>query len=128
MIVVDTSVWVVALRTAGSREALLLKQLLDEDEVAMPVPVRTEILAGASPKHRPRLKRLLAALPMLYPTDDTWRLIDGWTERATERGLYFGLGDLLIAGLANEAGALVWSLDSAFERMEKLEFVGTYGL
>jgi predicted nucleic acid-binding protein len=127
VIVVDTSVWVAAFRSASGREAVVLKELIDADEVAMPVPVRSEILAGASGKDRQQLQWVLAALPMLYPTDDTWHLIDAWTDRARQAGQSFGVGDLLIAGLASEAGALVWSLDSAFERMEKLKFVGTYG-
>ena len=82
MIVVDTSVWVAALRSRSSREATVLGQLLDADEVALPVPVRVEILSGASKADRHKLRRVLSALPSLYPTDDTWRLIDGWLDGA----------------------------------------------
>jgi predicted nucleic acid-binding protein len=127
MIVVDTSVWIAALRAASSREARVLQQLLDADEVALPVPVRLEILGGASAADRKRLRRALSALPMLYPTDETWRLLDGWVERAAAAGQLFGFGDLLIAALAAETGALVWSLDSDFTRMEALALVGCYG-
>jgi predicted nucleic acid-binding protein len=49
-----------------------------------------------------------------------------WTDRAVKRGHSFGVGDLLIAAIASEAGALVWSSDEAFDRMERLRFVECY--
>jgi predicted nucleic acid-binding protein len=126
MIAVDTSIWVAALRSATSRQARVLQELLDADEVALPVPVRLEILGGASATDRKRLRRALSALPLLYPTDETWRLLDGWVERTAAAGQRFGFADLLIAALAAESGSLVWSLDSAFVRLEALELVGCY--
>jgi len=127
MIVVDTSVWIAAFRSATCREARVLQQLLDADEVALPVPVRLEILGGASTADRRRLRRVLSALPVLYPTDETWRLLDGWVDRAPASGQRFGFGDLLIGALATETGSLLWSLDADFTRMEALDLVRCYG-
>lgn len=126
MIVVDTSVWVSALRSAAGPEAGVFASLLDADEVGLPVPVRLELLSGASPKDRPALVRALSALPVLYPTDDTWQTIGRWTERTVKAGQRFGLGDLLIGALAAEAGALVWSLDADFVRLEQLKLVARF--
>jgi predicted nucleic acid-binding protein len=126
MIVVDTSVWVAALRSAKSDESSVLQALLDADEVALPVPVRVELLSGASNKDRPVLKRGLSALPVLFPTDETWTTIDSWIERAGHVGQRFGVGDLLIAALATEVDALVWSLDADFARMERLHLIDLY--
>ena len=126
MIVVDTSVWIAGLRPAGSPEAITLASLLDADEVALPAPVRSELLAGASPKDRIALKRALSALPVVMPTDDTWQMIDIWTEKTAKAGQRFGIADLVIAALAREAGALIWSLDSDFERLEKLKLIDRY--
>jgi predicted nucleic acid-binding protein len=125
VIVVDTSVWVAALR-AGGREGDVLRGLLDADEVLLPMPVKVEVLSGTSKRHRDALRLALSALPLAYPTDDTWRLMESWTDRAVKGGTSFGVGDLLIAAIAHEAGALVWALDDGFERMERLRFVGLY--
>jgi predicted nucleic acid-binding protein len=125
MIVVDTSVWVEALRKNGS-EAQILRALLDDDEVLLPIPVKIELLAGTSKRHRDALRAALTALPLAYPTDDTWRLMESWTDRAVKAGASFGVGDLLIGAIAHEADALVWSLDDAFRRMERLQLIDLY--
>jgi predicted nucleic acid-binding protein len=126
MIVVDTSVWIAALRSSASPEAPVFSALLDADEVLLAAPVRTEILSGAKKADRAALRRLLTALPVAYPTDETWHLMDDWTGQAANRGERFGVGDLLIAALAREAGALVWSLDADFGRMARLKLVDLY--
>ena len=126
MIVVDTSVWVAALRSSTSREAAAFGALLDSDDVLLTAPVRAELLGGARSADRRRLKRLLTALPVAYPTLETWRLMDKWAEIARDRGDRFGVRDLLIAAIAKDAGALVWSLDADVARMEHLDFVDLY--
>jgi predicted nucleic acid-binding protein len=126
VIVVDTSVWIAAFWTGPGREARVLRQLLDAGEVALPAPVCVEILSGASKNEIVRLRRLLSALPVLYPTAETWRLIDGWIERAVRAGQRFGAGDLLIAALTAETGGLVWSLDADFVRLRRLKLVELY--
>lgn len=125
MIVVDSSVWVEALRHEGD-EARVLRSLLDADEVLLPMPVKIELLSGVSQRQRQALRSGLSALPTVYPTDDTWRLMDSWTDRAVKAGAAFGVGDLLIAALAHEAGALVWSHDRALARLERLKLVDRY--
>jgi len=126
VIVVDSSVWIAALRKPVSEEGDVLRQLLDADLVALPVPVRTELLLGTGGRTRERLARTLAALPLIYPTDDTWRTIDAWTLRAGEAGERFSLGDLLIGVLAATEQALVWSLDDDFRRLAKLKLLTLY--
>jgi predicted nucleic acid-binding protein len=126
MIVVDTSVWVSALRSASSPEAPALAALLDADEILLPVPVRTELIGGARRAERTRLRKLLTALPVIYPTDETWRTMDDWAALGRDRGERFGVADLLIAALARESGALVWSLDADFVRMERVAFIDLY--
>jgi predicted nucleic acid-binding protein len=125
VIVVDTSAWIAALRKDGA-EARTLRSLLDADKVLLPVPVKVELLSGTSKRQRAQLRAALSALPLAYPTDDTWRLMDAWTDRTSAADAAFGVGDLLIAALAHEAGALVWSLDGAFSPLERLKLVHCY--
>ena len=61
------------------------------------------------------------------PTEDTWKPLAEWIQRAADAGQHFTLTDLLIAALAEEIDALVWSLDTDFERMERLKMVRLYG-
>ena len=54
-------------------------------------------------------------------------MIEGWIAPAADAGHRFAVTDLLVAGLAHDIGALVWSLDSDFDRMETLGLVRLYG-
>jgi predicted nucleic acid-binding protein len=125
VIVVDTSIWVAARRDQEVFDRL--QSLIDADEVGLALPVRLELLAG-TPKHeRKAFTRAFGALVQMVPTADTWKPLPGWITRAADAGQRFGLTDLLIASLASEVGGLVWSLDSDFERMERLGLVALYG-
>jgi len=128
MICVDTSVWVAALRDRDSTAGRRLDGLLDHDEVALPVPVRVELLSGVSRAQEPRLRRALSSLPVLFPTDATWDRIDGWVRWAGARGQRFGVGDLLIAAIAADRGLPLWSLDNDFRRMERLGFIEEFAV
>jgi predicted nucleic acid-binding protein len=126
VIVVDTSVWVASTRAPAGEVAATLRSLIDADEVALALPVRLELMAGVARKDRAAFRRALSALPVVVPTEDTWRTIEDWIEPAASAGHRFAVADLLIAGLAQEIGALVWSLDADFERMASLDLVRLY--
>lgn len=126
MIVVDTSVWVEAMRRPSGALHRTLHELLDADEVALPLPVRLELLAGLRKQERAAFVRALSALPVLVPTEGTWRLIERWIPSAADKGHRFSVTDLLIGGLTAEIGGLVWSRDADFARMESLDLIGCY--
>ena len=126
MILVDTSVWI-----AASRQKILaevLGQLIEADEVTLALPVRLELWTGVARQDRKAFLRSYGALPQLHPTEDTWRVLPAWIEKARDAGETFTIGDLLIASLAAEIGGLVWSLDKDFERMERLGMISLYQL
>jgi predicted nucleic acid-binding protein len=122
LILVDSSVWVAAFRRTG-QEAEQLARLLDDDRVLLAIPVRVEILCGASRSDRPRLRRTLSALPVILPSERTWPWLEQCVDRSADAGQRFGFADLLIAALAAENQAEVWSLDSDFARMARLGMV-----
>jgi predicted nucleic acid-binding protein len=126
VIFVDTSVWVAAFRSGEGHESKALRRLLDEDEVALAIPVRIEILAGASREDRVRLRKALSALPVHYPQATTWDLIDKWLAQAAGAGERFGFADLLIAALVAEHEGVLWSLDVDFRRMARIGMVALF--
>lgn len=126
MIVVDTSVWIDTHRRPTGSIARTLSSLLDADVVALALPVRLELAAGVSRRDRPALLRALSGLPLLRPSDETWRLIERWVPAAADKGHRLGLSDWLIAALASEIGGLVWSLDEDFGKLERLRLVQRY--
>ena len=123
MIFVDSSVWISALRDAESSEARELTRLLDSDEVALSIPVHLEVLTGAARGNRERLRDVLSALPVFYPSRETWTRVEQWIPKATDRGHRFGITDLLIASIAADWRGRLWSLDADFRRMARLGFV-----
>lgn len=126
MVFVDSSVWIAALRDADAPVTPGLRTLLEEDEVALAAPVRLELLSGTSVSDLPRLRRTLDSLPLFYPSEEAWTLIESWIDRAVATGHRFGVGDLLIGAIASEQSSPVWSLDGDFERMARLGFLGLY--
>jgi predicted nucleic acid-binding protein len=126
VIFVDTSVWVEALRSEASAAAQHLATLLDAGDVALSAPVRIEILVGASNRDNARLRRVLSALPLFFPTEETWVRVEEWLEHARTAGERFGFADLLIAAIAADQDGLVWSLDTDFARMAGIGFVEIY--
>ena len=126
MILADTSVWVDVQRRPHGRTATTFQALVDSDDLLLALPVRLELLAGISRTHRKAFVRALTALPVVRPTDETWRLVESWIPPAADRGHRFALTDLVIAALAREVDALVWSLDGDFARLEELGFARLY--
>jgi len=117
MVAVDTSVWIAAFRDPFAPAGERLRHLLDDDEVLLPFPVRVELLAGTSARDQVRMKSNLAALPLLVPSGGTWFRLEAWVCAAAAAGERYRVVDLLIASQAAESGAVVWSLDRAFDRM-----------
>ena len=126
MTFVDTSVWVAYLRDADPQVRAHLDHLLEQDAVALALPVRLELLAGAGRAQVGKLQSLLDALPVFTPSKDTWVLVEQWVVQSARAGHHFGVLDLLIGALATERGGTVWSLDGDFDRLGKLKLVRSY--
>lgn len=123
MVLIDTSVWIEFFRGKNQKLIEGLKNLLDRNEVSLAIPVRIEILAGTSKEKKPTLGRVLSALPLFYPSLETWRKMEDWIEAGLAKGERFGALDLLIAAITAENKTALWSLDKDFQRMEKLGWI-----
>jgi predicted nucleic acid-binding protein len=126
VIVADTSIWVEADRRPVGVLPDALRSLIDADELALALPVRLELTSGLRRENRGIFLRRLSGLPIAVPTENTWAIVERWIPIAADKGHRFAVTDLLIAALADEVGALVWSLDDDFDRMARLGMVGLY--
>jgi predicted nucleic acid-binding protein len=126
VICADTSVWIAALRDRTSPTALHLAELVEANAVVVPAPVRIEVLAGAPKRELAGLADGFLGLVSAVPGLATWEKVGGWVAEAVAAGQRFGVVDLLIAAIAAEQEAGLWSLDGDFARMEKLGFVELY--
>ena len=103
-----------------------LADLLEADMVAVPVPVRLEVLAGAPKDAVAPLALRFRGISSLIPERDTWRTVEDWVGAAVAAGQRFGVLDLLIAAIARGHQAPLWTLDADFTRMARLGFVELY--
>jgi predicted nucleic acid-binding protein len=126
VIIVDTSVWIDAVRDPTSTLAGVLDSLIETDEACLALPVRLELLSGLRRRDRDTLRRGLAGIPLAVPTEATWHTVERWLDGAADAGERFAIVDLVIAALAHELTGLVWSLDRDFERMSALGFVQSF--
>ena len=126
MIFVDTSVWIQYFRGGNPKLTETLRNLLDQDEVALPAIVWLELLSGARQVELLRLKRVLSALPHYFPSQVTWVRIEAWIEKGINHGQRFNATDLLIASITVDHKGKLWSLDSDYVRMKKLGFLDCF--
>ena len=107
-ILVDTSVWSLALRPSGTdlsqKEALavnLLKELIRDGRVVVIGPVRQEVLSGIPDEAQFRkLKSKLRAFEDLGLTSDDYELAAEFTNACRKRGVQGSHIDFLICAVA----------------------------
>ncbi len=126
MIFIDSSVWIEYFKGNKKDIKSEIYNLLDSNQVALAAPVRIEVLSGTSKKDFQTLNLIFSALPIFYPSRQSWQRIDHCLEIAKHNGLTFGFADLLIAVIVNENKGKLWSFDKDFKPMAKLNFLELY--
>ena len=118
MVLVDSSVWIEALRRQGDLHVkLALENLLDEYEAAWCGPVKLEVLGGARMQERARLEEHFSCIPY-FPMDDAqWELAKETAWRLRDRGCNPPWNDILIASLSLTARCRVYAVDKHFQQM-----------
>lgn len=121
MVIVDTSVWIRALRPGASPERQEVDQLLRQRDVAMVGPVLAEVLQGARSRHEfEELQIRLTSLPYFAETRETWIRVGDLSYQLRQHGMSLALVDVLIAALALEQGCEVYTFDEHFQRVPGL--------
>jgi predicted nucleic acid-binding protein len=118
LILVDSSVWIDFLSSSPSRAGVELRRMIAEAEpFALTGVVVTEVLQGLKRDIR-RVEHYLAQWEMLEPRGfHTYREAAVIFRSARAKGIAFTTVDALIAAIALEHGATLFSLDRDFTRI-----------
>lgn len=118
MVLVDSSVWIEALRKEGRLDTkVALEALLEEYEAAWCGPVKLEVLGGARAKERQILEAQFSCIPYLPMNDAQWDSVKSLAWRLRDRGCTVPWNDIVIASLAAKTGSRVFAVDRHFEMM-----------
>lgn len=120
MVLLDSSVWIEALRKRGALEVkCAVEGLLDEYEATMCSPTRLEVLGGARREEREELNRLFSVLPYLRAQEDDFTAATHHAWTLAKKGVRVPWFDLLIAAIALRVNCRVYSMDKHFVEMRR---------
>ena len=118
MVLVDSSVWIEALRRSGRLDVkLALEGLLEEYEASWCGPVKLEVLGGARPQERKALEEQFSYIPYFPMTDAAWDAAKNLAWRLRDQGCTAPWNDILIASLSVKAGCRIYAVDKHFNLM-----------
>ena len=118
MVLVDSSVWIEALRRDGRLDVkLALENLLDAYEAAWCGPVKLEVLGGARPQERKALEEQFSCIPYFPMTDLAWDSAKNLAWRLRDKGCTAPWNDILIAALSVQADCRIYAVDKHFQLM-----------
>ena len=118
MILVDTSVWIDFLSSSPSRAGAELRRMVaDAEPFALTGIVVTEILQGLR-RDVTRIEHYLSQWEMLEPRGfSTYRQAASIFRAARAKGVAVTTTDALIAAIASEHNAALFTLDKDFSRI-----------
>jgi predicted nucleic acid-binding protein len=116
LILVDTSVWSLALRRKNpSKEAKLLDDLLQDLQVAMIGPIRQELLTGIRETAvYNKLKRSLAALEDWPILTEDYETAARFANLCRRHGVIGSHTDFIICAVAARNNMSIWTTDKDF--------------
>lgn len=127
MVLVDSSVWIEALRRKGRLDVkLALEGLLDAYEAQWCSPVRLEVLGGARAEERPRLGRYFSVIPYRVCTEDDWDSAISLASKLRDHGLTVPWLDVVTASMALRDAIRLYTLDAHFAWIAELTGLRVY--
>ena len=129
MILVDTSVWIDFFCISPGRAGDELRRMIDEAEpFALTGVIVTEILQGLR-RDVHRIERFLSLWELLEPCGfSTYREASAISRLARSKGISLTTIDTLIAAIALEHRAILFSLDKDFSRVARITPLRLYSL
>ncbi len=127
MILIDSSVWIDFFSSKPGRGGAELRRMIEESEpFALTGVVVAEVLQGLT-RDAGRIEKFLAQWDMLEPQGfETYREAAAIYRAARARGVSLTTIDTLIAAIALEHGASVFTLDKDFSRIARMTGLGLY--
>jgi len=127
VILVDSSVWVDFFRPAPGRGGAELRRMIEESEpFAVTGIVVAEVLQGLT-REAGVIERFLAQWDLLEPRGfDTYRSAAAIYRAGRGKGITFSTITALVAAIALEHGASVFTLDREFVRIARMTGLELY--
>ena len=123
-VIIDTSVWSLALRrqrSSGAAEALELAELVREGRAAMMGPVRQELLSGVQREQQyESLRGYLRAFPDIALEAEDYEEAASFFDRCRAKGIQGSNTDFLICAVAARRRFGILTTDTDFLHFAKL--------
>lgn len=116
----DTSVWVQFFRKGRNGPARELAGFLEQRDVLACGPVVAELLVGTNQEDRGAVWDAVGALPWAELDRIAWRQAGEVGYALRRQGIAVPLTDIVIAVASVRAGALLWTADRDFERIQRV--------
>ena len=119
-VMLDTSVWVDALRGRTPTVVDAVRDLLREDRIVRCDVVGAELRVGLRDRERRKVLDLFSAVPNVAVDSGDWEAAGDLGASLRERGVTLPLTDLLVARVCLRHGLELFSLDAHFQHVEGL--------
>ncbi len=119
-VLLDTSVWVDALRGRTPTVVQAVRELLREDRVVRCDVIGAELRVGLRESERRKVLGLFSGVPNVAVDSVDWEAAGDLGAKLREHGVTLPLTDLLVARVCLRHRLELFSLDGHFQRVEGL--------
>jgi predicted nucleic acid-binding protein len=121
-IMLDTSVWIDALRGKTPHVVSVTQALLNDDRIVICGPVIFEIKRGLRPADRKKILPLMDALIRLAVDEAVWDNADDLDASLRKKGITIPPMDVIIAQTCLHHRVSLFTLDEHFRSISELKF------